>query len=77
MYDDGRYGNSMNYSLLHSIACNGNELSIDECTSYQSPGDSCLPWCPLTNIGLKCFGMKYNNQCECVIDFQYNRFRSV
>ena len=56
VYMDGRYGNSMNYSLVQDILCTGSELAVDECTSNEPSSDSCLPWCPMSNIGLRCFG---------------------
>ena len=61
----------MNYSLVDSISCGGSETSLSQCTV--NTGASCLAWCPDSNIGLKCFGMKLklldNNQngWNCII----------
>ena len=54
--ENGEYSTLLNYSLVQNITCSGSENSLSECTVYQ-PDDSCLPWCPYTNIGLRCYGM--------------------
>ena len=54
--ENGEYRTLLNYSLVQNITCSGSENSLSECTVYQ-PDDSCLPWCPYTNIGLRCYGM--------------------
>ena len=36
------------------------ETSISQCTLNESPND-CTPYCPFSNIGLRCFGEYYIN----------------
>ena len=47
----------MNYSLFDNITCSGSETSISQCTVYDNT--DCTPWCRLSNLGLRCFGMLY------------------
>ena len=55
------YGNLLNFSYIQNITCTGLESSIAQCTINYSAKDSCLPYCPGRNIGLKCFtpGVSY------------------
>ena len=53
--ENGDYGVLLNYSLVQNITCSsGFEASISDCTVNDAP-NSCLPWCPNRNIGLRCF----------------------
>ena len=51
----GTFGVTTNYSLFANLTCTGSETSISDCTLNESPND-CTPWCPFSNIALRCFG---------------------
>ena len=55
--DKGDLGTLLNYSLVQNISCTGSESSVSQC-NVNEPVDSCLPWCPQSNIGLRCFTSK-------------------
>ena len=54
IFESGEFGILLNYSLVQNVSCTGSENSVSQCT-VDEPTDSCLPWCPHGNIGLKCF----------------------
>ena len=41
-----------NFSLFYNFTCTGSESSISHCTIRTS---ECTPWCPHSNIAIKCF----------------------
>ena len=46
------YGVVRNFSLFKNITCTGLESSLSQCTPHTS---ECTPWCPHTNIAIRCF----------------------
>ena len=52
----GEFGSLQNYSLLQNISCSdtASETTLGDCVVYEA---DCLPLCPGTNIGLRCFGV--------------------
>ena len=50
-----------NFSLFYNITCNGNESSLSQCTVHTS---ECTPWCPHTNIAIRCFSKYRLTYCS-------------
>ena len=53
IYENNEFGTGKNYSLFDNTTCIGTESSITDCTINSNP--ACTPWCPLSNLGIRCF----------------------
>ena len=52
---NGEFGSPTNYSIIQNITCSSNSLpALDQCT-IEVAGE-CIPFCPQSNIGIRCFG---------------------
>jgi deleted-in-malignant-brain-tumors protein 1 len=55
---NGAFGDLTNVSLVKNISCAGSESQLRQCT-INTVDDSCYPYCPGGNIGIRCYSMLY------------------
>ena len=53
------FGVVRNFSLFDNITCAGSEASISQCNTASNA--ACTPWCPLSNIEIRCFSKLLQN----------------